>query len=40
MMRRVVTNTQHDMFCPGFSTDEDATIVVTGGADADQTSIY
>ncbi|KAJ5993464.1 hypothetical protein N7451_009188 [Penicillium sp. IBT 35674x] len=38
--RRTVSNTYHDMFCSGISMDEDARIVVTGGADADQTSIY
>ncbi|KAJ6096019.1 hypothetical protein N7486_006765 [Penicillium sp. IBT 16267x] len=38
--RRAITNTQHDMFCSGISMDEDAKIVVTGGADADQISIY
>jgi galactose oxidase len=38
--RRAITNTNHDMFCPGISMDEDAKFVVTGGADADQTSIY
>ena len=35
-----VTNTQHDMFCPGISMDIDGKIVVTGGADSDKTSIF
>ncbi|KAJ5648084.1 hypothetical protein N7490_004456 [Penicillium lividum] len=38
--RRAVTNTQHDMFCPGTSIDAEGKFVVTGGADAGQTSIY
>lgn len=35
-----VTNTQHDMFCPGISMDIDGKVVVTGGADSDKTSIF
>lgn len=35
-----VTNTYHDMFCPGISMDIDGNIVVSGGADSDKTSIY
>lgn len=37
---RVVTNTHHDMFCPGISMDARGYIVVTGGNDAERTSIY
>jgi galactose oxidase len=36
----MVTNTQHDMFCPGISMDFNGRIVVTGGNDAPRTSIY
>ncbi|KAI0134177.1 bleached galactose oxidase [Xylariales sp. AK1849] len=35
-----VTNTQHDMFCPGISTDTNGKVVVTGGNDAKKTSNY
>jgi galactose oxidase len=35
-----VTNTNHDMFCPGISTLFDGRIVVTGGDTAARTSIY
>jgi galactose oxidase len=38
--RRTVSNTQHDMFCPGMSTLADGRMVVTGGANAEVTSIY
>ncbi|KAJ5931166.1 hypothetical protein N7466_006659 [Penicillium verhagenii] len=38
--RRTVQETNHDMFCSGISMDEDAKIIVTGGADGGQTSIY
>ncbi|KAI1496159.1 hypothetical protein F5X99DRAFT_425048 [Biscogniauxia marginata] len=37
---RLVTNTQHDMFCPGISLDANGRIVVTGGNDNKKTSIY
>ncbi|KAF2107994.1 hypothetical protein BDV96DRAFT_588070 [Lophiotrema nucula] len=37
---RNVTNTAHDMFCPGISMTFDGKIVVTGGDDAAKTSIY
>lgn len=35
-----VTNTYHDMFCPGISMDTDGKIVVSGGADSDKTSVF
>ncbi|PLB40609.1 uncharacterized protein BDW47DRAFT_115951 [Aspergillus candidus] len=35
-----VTNTYHDMFCPGISMDVDGNIIVSGGADSQKTSIY
>lgn len=38
--KRVVSNTQHDMFCPGISIDGDGMMVVTGGNDAAQTSLF
>ncbi|KAF2680123.1 carbohydrate-binding module family 32 [Lentithecium fluviatile CBS 122367] len=37
---RTVTNTQHDMFCPGISLDFDGRVIVTGGSNAAKTSIY
>jgi galactose oxidase len=36
----MVTNTQHDMFCPGLSLDFNGRSVVTGGNNAQRTSIY
>ena len=38
--QRTVTNTIHDMFCPGLSMDAAGRPFVTGGNDADRTSIY
>ena len=38
--QRTVTNTQHDMFCPGISMDANGRTVVTGGNNAEKTSIY
>ena len=38
--QRTVTDTQHDMFCPGLSMDATGRPFVTGGNDADRTSIY
>ncbi|CAI7661261.1 unnamed protein product [Penicillium pancosmium] len=38
--RRTVDETEHDMFCPGISIDQDGKVVVTGGVDGGQTSIY
>jgi hypothetical protein len=35
-----VTNTNHDMFCPGISMVASGDIVVTGGNNAEKTSIY
>ncbi|GGQ48585.1 discoidin domain-containing protein [Couchioplanes azureus] len=37
---RTVTETGHDMFCPGISVLPDGRIVVTGGNDSAKTSIY
>lgn len=37
---QTVTNTQHDMFCPGISVDASGRVVVTGGNDAPKTSIF
>ncbi|KAI0147680.1 hypothetical protein GGR57DRAFT_515678 [Xylariaceae sp. FL1272] len=37
---RDVTETGHDMFCPGISLDANGRITVTGGNDAAKTSIY
>lgn len=38
--QRIVTNTQHDMFCPGLALDANGRPVVTGGNNAPKTSIY
>ena len=38
--QRTVTNTQHDMFCPGISVDANGRPIVTGGNAAPKTSIY
>lgn len=38
--QRIVTNTNHDMFCPGLSIDFNGRTVVTGGNDSPRTSIY
>ncbi|KAL3418568.1 galactose oxidase [Phlyctema vagabunda] len=35
-----ISNTGHDMFCPGMSLDVNGRAVVTGGDDAQKTSIY
>lgn len=37
---RIVTETDHDMFCPGISLDFNGRPIVTGGNNADKTSIY
>jgi galactose oxidase len=36
----LVDNTNHDMFCPGISATGAGSIVVTGGDNAEKTSIY
>ncbi len=36
----VVSNTQHDMFCPGISMLADGSILVNGGSSSARTSIY
>jgi galactose oxidase len=38
--QRQVSNTQHDMFCPGMSSLGDGRLVITGGSNAERTSIY
>ncbi|KAI1310306.1 hypothetical protein F5Y03DRAFT_35206 [Xylaria venustula] len=38
--QRTVTETHHDMFCPGISLDANGHIVVTGGNDSKNTSTY
>ncbi|ETS83620.1 hypothetical protein PFICI_05496 [Pestalotiopsis fici W106-1] len=38
--QRQVSNTNHDMFCPGMSQLQDGRLVITGGSDAEKTSIY
>jgi galactose oxidase len=35
-----VTNTEHDMFCPGISMQGNGNIVVSGGTISEKTSIY
>jgi galactose oxidase len=35
-----VSNTGHDMFCPGMSLDANGRAIITGGDDAAKTSIY
>ncbi|KAI1357064.1 hypothetical protein F5Y01DRAFT_321375 [Xylaria sp. FL0043] len=38
--QRTVTETHHDMFCPGISLDANGHIIVTGGNDSKNTSTY
>jgi galactose oxidase len=38
--QRLVTNTQHDMFCPGTSMDTTGRVIITGGDTSQKTSIY
>ncbi|KAK8091225.1 hypothetical protein PG994_000730 [Apiospora phragmitis] len=38
--QRTVSNTHHDMFCPGISSLEDGRIIITGGSNAEKTSFY
>lgn len=40
VLEQTVTNTKHDMFCPGISLDASGRVVVTGGNDAARTSIF
>lgn len=37
---KTVSNTGHDMFCPGISMDTDGRVIVTGGSNSGKTSIY
>jgi galactose oxidase len=37
---RIVTQTDHDMFCPGMSLESTGLTIVTGGDDASKLSIY
>ncbi|KAI4248671.1 MAG: hypothetical protein L6R42_009195, partial [Xanthoria sp. 1 TBL-2021] len=36
----IVTNTGHDMFCPGISLTKSGLIVVAGGTNSEKTSVY
>lgn len=36
----LVANTNHDMFCPGITMMSNGDVMVTGGQNADRTSIY
>ncbi|CAK1361526.1 Galactose oxidase [Cercospora beticola] len=38
--QREVANTQHDMFCPGISALADGRVMITGGSNAEVTSIW
>ncbi|KAF7189242.1 Galactose oxidase [Pseudocercospora fuligena] len=38
--KRIVSNTHHDMFCPGIAIDGTGNMIVTGGNDAAQTSLF
>lgn len=38
--QRIVTNTNHDMFCPGLSLDFGGRVFVTGGNDNKRSSLY
>ncbi|KAH8723245.1 hypothetical protein GQ44DRAFT_774295 [Phaeosphaeriaceae sp. PMI808] len=40
MSSRQVAETKHDMFCPGMSSLADGRLVITGGSNAERTSIY
>lgn len=40
VIKRTISNTRHDMFCPGISALEDGKVVITGGSNAERTSIY
>lgn len=39
MTGAMTQNTHHDMFCPGTSMDQDGKIIVTGGSEAQKTSV-
>ncbi|KAF5858293.1 hypothetical protein ETB97_004612 [Aspergillus alliaceus] len=38
--QRTISDTHHDMFCPGISVDGTGMLLVTGGNDAEETSLY
>ncbi|KAF1814156.1 galactose oxidase [Eremomyces bilateralis CBS 781.70] len=38
--KALITDTHHDMFCPGISLDFNGRMIITGGNDAPRTSIY
>ncbi len=38
--QRTITETGHDMFCPGISVLPDGRVIVTGGNNSEKTSIY
>lgn len=38
--QREISNTDHDMFCPGMSSLADGRLVISGGSDAEAVSIY
>jgi galactose oxidase len=40
MSARTVTNTHHDMFCPGISTLADGRVLIQGGSDAKKNTFY
>jgi galactose oxidase len=40
MSARQVAETQHDMFCPGMSSLADGRLIITGGSNAEKTTIY
>ncbi|MGC1632062.1 MAG: galactose oxidase-like domain-containing protein [Gelidibacter sp.] len=40
ILPRTVTDTNHDMFCPGINNLADGRILVTGGSSAEKSSIY
>jgi galactose oxidase len=35
-----ISNTQHDMFCPGIASLPNGNVIVTGGQNADRVSVY
>jgi len=37
---RNITNTHHEMFCPGISMLPDGRVVISGGTDANRTTVY